>query len=142
LHGAFSVHLPLFPPLAPAGLLPAVNAHSSVKFIGPALAGTVMGAEVQVPFGPPAGQGTATLLSVSDAVEQLSGVPPVPLKTIFDATATVQLEEDEMKFENVPLSAYGHAAEPLRSIVTSLACGATGSVSGSPGVPVFDQTRV
>jgi hypothetical protein len=142
LHGAVSVHFPRLPPVAPAGLLPAVNAHSRVKFIGPALAGTVIAAEGQVPFGPPAGQGTATLLSVSEAVEQLRGVPPVPLKTIVDLTATVQLEEDEMKFENVPLGAFGHGAEPLRSIVTSLACGATGSVSGSPGVPAFDQTRV
>src|SRR5438132_1691288 len=72
LQGAMAVHFPRLPPVAPAGLFPAVTAHSRVKLVGPVLAGTVTAAEVQVPFGPPAGQETATLLSVSEAGEQVS----------------------------------------------------------------------
>ena len=145
----FAVRTPLLSPPAtppPVGFFPAVSFQLSVNAVGPEFGAMVTAAEVQVPLGPPVGHVIATTLPatsrLSDAVSQLSAVPPELVKIAFAVSVTVQLEEVEMKFENVPLGAFGQGATPLGESVTSLACGATGAVAGRPGVPEFDQTRV
>jgi len=118
-------HLLFVPPAEPGGWFPAVSFQPRVNSVGPELGAIDAAAEVQVPLGPPAGHGIETefppAVSVSDAVEQLSEVPPELVKAMLATSWTEHELEEEMKFENVPLGALGHPFELADVRATSFA---------------------